>query len=193
MGLNHVFCGGEIRGVVGAKAQVGPSRSASRKGMKKVGPHDPMLVVAALRPRIRKKHKYTLENDLWRQRGDELSCLGLQEDEVGQLRTVTFAESSIHPVAEQIDADAELRWMCRSVVGQEMPMPGANLERDAWMRREQIHQLLLESSAAGVAMGDEFGGAGGIVHGAGFKTGQARECKRTFNQLDRRCWRAREG
>ena len=168
MSLNHVFCSGEIRCVVSAKTQIGPGGSAGRKRVEEVGLHNPIFVMTALRPWIRKKDKYPLENNLRRQRVDEFSGFGLQENEIRQLRAVTFTKGAVDSVADQIDADAELGRMGRGVVGEEMPVAGTDFQRDTRVCGEQICQFLLEGCSAGGAMGDKLCGAGGIIHGAGF-------------------------
>jgi hypothetical protein len=178
--LYYGFGGGEIMGVVGAETQIGSSRGASCDCLQKIGLHEPVFVMTAFRPRIGKQHEDSLEDNLRRKCGDKLSGFGFEENEIGELGAIAFARGPFHAVAEQIEANAKLFWMRRRVIGEKMPMSRADFERDAWVCGEQICQLVLEFIAAGVAAGDEFGGAGWIVHAA-VKHGDLPWCKPEFS------------
>ena len=132
--------------------------------MQNVGLHEPVFVVAAFGPRIWKQDKHSPKHDLRWQRGDELSGFGFEENEIGQLGAVAFAHSAFHSITNEIDANAKLCRMRCGVICKEMSVTGAYLERDAWVRSEQIGQLMLESFTTGSAAGDELGGSGGMVH-----------------------------
>jgi len=172
MAGDHLFSSGEIGRVVGAKTEIGPAFGAGSNGVKKACLHDPVFMVAAFRPRIGEKHKYTLKDHVRWQRRDAFFGFGFEKNEIGQLSPVAFSHSPFHAVAEQIDTEAKLLGMRRCIVGEEMPVPGADFERDARVCGEQLCELMLQSRATGVAMGDEFSGAGGSVHGAGLRTGK---------------------
>ena len=153
--------------IVGTETQVGRWNAFRSQSVKSIGLHEPVFVMTAFWPRIGKEHKDALENNLWRQCGDEFGRFGLEENEVGELGAVAFARGTFHAITEQIEAEAKFCGMRLRVIGEEMPVTCADFERDAGVRDEQIRQLLLEAGAAGVAMGDELGGAGGSVHAAG--------------------------
>jgi hypothetical protein len=167
MGEDLGFGGGEIGCVVGAETELGSRGGLCSERVKEVGLHEPMFVVATFGPRIREEYKYALENDMRWQRGDEFSGFSLEENEIGELGAIAFALGTFDAVAEQIEADAKFLGMRGGVISQKMSVTSSNLERDARVRGEQFRQLLLERGAAGVAVGDELCGAGGIVHMAG--------------------------
>jgi len=172
MAGDHRLCRSEIRRVVGAKTEIGAAFGVSGNCVKKASLHDPVFMVATFRPRIWKKHKDPLKKHVRWQRRDAFFGFGFEKDEIGQLSPVTFSHGPFHAVAEQIDAEAELLGMRCRIVGEEMPVPSTDFERDARMRGEELCKLTLQSRAAGVAMGDEFSGAGGSVHSAGLRTGK---------------------
>lgn len=161
------FGGGEIGCVVGAETKLGSSGGFRGERVQEVGLHEPVFMVAAFGPRIGEKHKYALENDMRGQCGDELGRFSLEKNEVGELGAVAFALGTFDAVAQQIEAEAEFVPMRGGVISQEMAVSGTDFERNARVCSEQFRQVLLEGGAAGVAVDDEFGGAGGIVHVAG--------------------------
>lgn len=167
MSENFGFGGGEVGCVVGAEIEIGSRGGFCRKRVKEVGLHEPMFVVTTFGPRIREEYKYALKNDMRWQCGDEFCGFGLEKNEIGELGAVAFALGAFHTVTEQIEADAEFRWMSGGVVSQKMSMTSTDLKRDARVCSEQFRQLLLEGGAAGVAVDDELSGAGEIVHVAG--------------------------
>ena len=164
MSFHDGFGGGEIGGIVRAEAQIGSGFCAFGECLEKAGLHDPIFVMTALRPWIRKKDKDTLENNLRWKCGDAFCGFGFEENEIGQLGAVAFAHSAFHSITNEIDANAKLCRMRCGVICKEMSVTGAYLERDAWVRSEQIGQLMLESFTTGSAAGDELGGSGGMVH-----------------------------
>lgn len=162
--------GGEIGGVVRAKTEVGAGGGFVGERVEKLRLHEAVFVVAAFGPRIGKKHKYPLKNNMRRQRADDFGGFGSEKNEVGEFGAVAFAQGAFDAVAEKIAANAELGRVGSGVVGEEVAVPGTDFERDAWVRREQFAQFVLELGATGVAVGDKFGGAGGSVHGARLST-----------------------
>ncbi len=159
--------GGEIGGVVGAEIEIGTGGGFGGEGVQKLRLHEAVFVVAAFGPRIREKHKYALKNDRCRQCGDNFGGFGAEKNEVGEFGAVAFAQGAFDAVAEEIAADAKLGRMGGGVVGEEMAVSGTDFEGNARMGGEEFAQLVVELGAAGVAVGDKFGGAGGRVHGAG--------------------------
>ena len=130
------FGGGEIGCVVGAKAKVGSGGGFGGELVQEIGLHEPVFVVAAFGPRIWEEHKYTLENNMRGQCGDEFGGFGLEKNEVGELGAVAFTLGTLHAVAQQIKAEAEFLGMRSGVISQKMSVTGTDLERDARVRSE---------------------------------------------------------
>ncbi len=159
--------GSEIGCVVGSETEIGSRGSFGSEPVEKFRLHETMFVVATFGPRIGEEYEYPLKNDMRRQRGDDFSGFGAKKNEVGEFGAVAFAQGSFDAVAEQIAANAEFGRMGGGVVGEKMTVSGTDLKRDARVCGEQFSQFVLKRGAAGVAVSDEFGGAGWIVHGAG--------------------------
>lgn len=112
----------------------------TRDGFEKLRLHDPVFVVALLRPRIGKQDPDFLEGESARQLTEKLSRLALDENAVGEARPFALAARPGDALATDIDSDEETGRMCDCLCDEKVPVsapdfPG-NLSRGAEIARE---------------------------------------------------------
>ncbi len=149
----------EISAVVGAKIEARPLPRPCRKRIEENWLQQTVLVMAPLGPGIREKDNNCAETGVSRQCGEEIMGLRMKKMKVGQLGAVALAGGALNPLANEIDADAQLPRMRRRVGREKMSVATADFAQKMRSRRQHARQ---RGAQIGTALRNEreMGGTG---------------------------------
>jgi hypothetical protein len=117
--------------VIGAKVKRCPLLSSRSQRGQELGLHDPVLVVASLRPGIGKQNVDRGESSALRHHDEEIVGVAANKVKIPQARTVALAIRPRDSVGGDVHADAGfIRVGCR-ISGKKMPMAAPDLPNDA--------------------------------------------------------------
>lgn len=131
----------EIGLIVGAEIEASALPCPARDRGEEVGLHDPVLVMARLGPRVRKKHEDVGKRGIGRKCFQKCPGLGVDKVQISQLGTVPFAVRPFDAVARDIDANAKLVGMSLGVGCEKVPMAAADFPDEMTLMRENSRML----------------------------------------------------
>jgi hypothetical protein len=109
-------------------------RGSCRDGREETSVHHSVLVVAALRPRVRKEDKDGYEARFLRHDSQEILSVRADEMKLGELRALPLAMRADDPVRHDVDADAFQVGMGRGIGGKEMAVAASDLPDEFSLR-----------------------------------------------------------
>gem|GEM_PF-5270996 len=116
------YCLLEIRKMIGPKMKSRSRTTPLGQHLQKRRVYQPVLVVAAFRPWIRKKNKRPDDAHLFTYLDEEIGAVTLDEIEVLQPRTIAFAYRACDSVTTDVNSHTETIRMGHRVGGQIMPV-----------------------------------------------------------------------
>ena len=119
---------GKIIAIVGSKIQSQPLPGFGRDLREEIRLHQPIFMMPALGPRIRKQHKNIRKSDVFRQRRQEILRARVQKVKITQPRPVFLPIRPLYAFGDDIQTDTRpLGVRCR-ISRQKMPMPCADFQ-----------------------------------------------------------------